>query len=107
MSEGIPRSLILNSNEILEALEEPLNRIVTAVMKALEHIPPELGADLVERGMVLTGGGALLRHLDLLLAEESGISVHVAKDPLTSVARGGGQVLEMEKDRRIGMFLSG
>ena len=107
LSEGIPRSLTLNSNEILEALQYPLTLIVTAVMKALEQIPPELGADLVERGMVLTGGGALLTDLDLLLAEESGISVHVAEDPLTSVARGGGQVLDMDKDKLAKMFLSG
>lgn len=95
ISEGVPRSFTLNSNEILEALQEPLGGIVSAVMTALEKCPPELAADVADRGMVLTGGGALLRDLDRLLSEETGIPVVVAEEPLTCVARGGGKALEM------------
>ena len=95
LSEGIPRAFTLNSNEILEALQEPLSVIVSAVRTALEQTPPELGADVAERGIVLTGGGALLRDLDRLIAEETGLPVVTAEDPLTCVARGGGRVLEL------------
>ena len=95
LAEGLPRSFTLNSNEILEALQEPLAGIVEAVKTALENTPPELGSDVAERGMVLTGGGALLKDLDRLLVEETGLPVIVAEDPLTCVARGGGRVLEM------------
>ena len=95
LAEGVPRSFTLNSNEILEALQEPLSGIVSAVKTALEQTPPELAADISERGMVLTGGGALLRDLDRLLMEETGLPVIIAEDPLTCVARGGGRALEM------------
>lgn len=91
IAEGVPRCFTLNSNEILEALQEPLSGIVGAVRAALEQTPPELAADIAERGMVLTGGGALLRHLDRLLTEETGLPVVIAEDPLTCVARGGGR----------------
>jgi len=94
LAEGIPRSFSISSSEILEALSEPLNSIVTAVKSALEHTPPELAADIAERGMVLTGGGALLRDIDRLLMEETGLPVSVAEDPLTCVARGCGLALE-------------
>ncbi len=94
LSEGIPRSFTVTSNEILEALTDPLNQIVTAVKAALEQIPPELASDIAERGMMLTGGGALLRDLDRLLLEETGLPIHVAEDPLTCVARGCGIALE-------------
>jgi rod shape-determining protein MreB len=93
-SEGIPRKFKISSNEILEALTEPLNQIVTAVKIALEKTPPELGADIAESGIVLTGGGALLRDLDRLLMEETGLPVVVAEDPLTCVVRGTGMALE-------------
>jgi rod shape-determining protein MreB len=73
LAEGIPRSFTVSSNEILEALTDPLNSIVSAVKSALERTPPELGADIAERGMVLTGGGALLRDVDRLLMEETGL----------------------------------
>ncbi|MDH5300779.1 MAG: rod shape-determining protein [Gammaproteobacteria bacterium] len=95
LAEGVPRSFTLNSNEILEALQEPLAGIVAAVKSALEQTPPELGSDVAERGMVLTGGGALLRDLDRLLMEETGLPVIVAEDPLTCVARGGGRAMEL------------
>jgi len=99
LSQGIPRSFTLNSNEILESLQEPLAGIVGAVKTALEQTPPELGADVAERGIVLTGGGALLRDLDKLLMEETGLPVVVADDPLTCVARGGGRALELFDER--------
>jgi rod shape-determining protein MreB len=99
LSQGIPRSFTLNSNEILEALQEPLTGIVGAVKTALEQTPPELGADVAERGIVLTGGGALLRDIDKLLMEETGLPVVVADDPLTCVARGGGRALELFDER--------
>ena len=99
LSQGIPRSFTLNSNEILEALQEPLAGIVGAVKTALEQTPPELGADVAERGIVLTGGGALLSDLDQLLMEETGLPVVVADDPLTCVARGGGRALELFDER--------
>jgi rod shape-determining protein MreB len=104
LAEGVPRSFTLNSNEILEALQEPLSGIVGAVRGALEQAPPELAADIAECGMVLTGGGALLKNLDRLLMEETGLSVIVAEDPLTCVARGGGRALELI-ERRGGDFL--
>ena len=98
LAEGIPRSFTISSNEILEALTDPLNQIVSSVKNALEQTPPELGADIAEKGMVLTGGGALLRELDRLLMEETGLPVIVADDPLTCVVRGCGKALEnMEK----------
>ncbi len=95
MAEGVPRSFVLNSSEILEALQEPLGGIISAIMVALEQCPPELASDIAERGMVLTGGGALLKNLDRLLIEETSIPVIIADDPLTCVARGGGKALEM------------
>ncbi|TLZ27129.1 MAG: rod shape-determining protein [Gammaproteobacteria bacterium] len=104
LSEGVPRSFTLNSNEILEALQEPLQSIVSAVKQALEQTPPELGADVAERGIVLTGGGALLRDIDKLLTEETGLPVVVADDPLTCVARGGGRILELMDELGPGHF---
>ena len=103
LAEGIPRSFTISSNEILEALTDPLNNIVSAVKSALEQTPPELGADIAEKGMVLTGGGALLRELDRLLVEETGLPVIVADDPLTCVVRGSGRALE-EMDRLGSVF---
>jgi rod shape-determining protein MreB len=95
LAEGVPRSFVLNSNEILEALQEPLQGIIGAVKVALEQTPPELGADVADRGIVLTGGGALLKDMDRLIAEETGLPVFIAEDPMTCVARGGGRVLEL------------
>lgn len=99
LSEGVPRSFVLNSNEVLEAIQEPLTNIVGAVKSAFEQAPPELGSDVADRGIVLTGGGALLTDLDRLLSEETGLAVLVAEDPLTCVARGGGRILEMLDER--------
>ena len=95
LAEGVPRSFTLNSDEILEALQEPLSAIVQAVKSALEQSPPELASDIAESGLVLTGGGALLLDLDKLLSEETGLPVIVADDPLTCVARGGGKAMEL------------
>lgn len=94
LAEGLPRKLSVSSNEILEAIAEPLHTIVGAVKTALEQTPPELGSDIAENGMVLTGGGALLKNLDRLLQEETGIPVIIAEDPLTCVARGCGRTLD-------------
>ncbi|WP_101103471.1 rod shape-determining protein [Macromonas bipunctata] len=94
LSEGVPRSFVISSNEVLEALTDPINQIVGAVKTALEQTPPEVGADIAERGMMLTGGGALLRDLDRLLSEETGLPVLVAEEPLTCVVRGCGMALE-------------
>ena len=98
MVAGIPKTVVVNSDEVRDALSEPTNAIVEAVLIALERTPPELAADIAEKGMVLTGGGALLRDLDRLLMEETGLPVIVAEDPLTCVVRGSGIALErMEK----------
>lgn len=94
LSEGVPRNFTIHSNEVLEALTEPLNQIVGAVKTALEKTPPELGADIAERGMMLTGGGALLRDLDQLLQEQTGLPVHIAEEPLNCVVKGCGIALE-------------
>lgn len=104
LAEGIPRSFTLNSNEILEALQEPLSGIIGSIKTALEQTPPELGADVATRGIVLTGGGALLDSIDRLIEEETGLPVHIADDPLTCVARGGGMVLEMLEEKGPGAF---
>src|SRR4029077_2012098 len=106
LSEGVPRSFTISSNEILEALTDPLNQIVSSVKNALEQTPPELGADIADRGMMLTGGGALLRDLDRLLMEETGLPVVVAEDPLTCVVRGCGIALE-RRDKRGTVFAHG
>lgn len=95
LAEGIPRSFVLSSTEILEALQEPLAQIVQAIKGVLEQSPPELAADIGETGLVLTGGGALLREIDRLISEETGLPVIIADDPLTCVARGGGMALEL------------
>ncbi|MCH9799291.1 MAG: rod shape-determining protein [Betaproteobacteria bacterium] len=103
LAEGLPRKFTISSNEILEALTDPLNSIVGAVKSALEQTPPELGADIAEKGMVITGGGALLRDIDRLLMEETGLPVIIAEDPLTCVARGCGRALE-DMDKLGGVF---
>ncbi len=104
LAEGIPRAFTLNSNEILESIQEPLSGIIGAVKSALEQTPPELGADVSDRGIVLTGGGALLKDIDRLLEEETGLPVVCAEDPLTCVARGGGRALELIDERGLDLF---
>jgi rod shape-determining protein MreB len=91
--EGIPKTLTVTDAEIREALQEPVSVIVNAVRVALERTPPELSADIVDRGIVLTGGGSLLKNLDRLLREETGLPVSVAEDPLSSVVLGTGKML--------------
>ncbi len=95
LAEGVPKGFALRSDEIYSALQDPVSSIVQAVKGALEKSPPELASDIAESGIVLTGGGALLRGLDVLLTEETGLPVIVADDPLTCVARGGGKALEI------------
>jgi rod shape-determining protein MreB len=91
---GLPKTLSITSQEVREALLEPISTIVESVRVTLERCPPELSADLVDRGLVLAGGGALLRGLDKLLSEETGLPVHVAEDPLSAVAEGTGRALQ-------------
>jgi rod shape-determining protein MreB len=91
---GIPKTLTIDAQEIREALSETINAIVEAVRIALERTPPELAADIVDKGIVLAGGGALLRNLDALLREETGLPVVIAEDPLSCVVLGSGKVLD-------------
>ncbi|MGH8003749.1 MAG: rod shape-determining protein [Limisphaerales bacterium] len=91
---GVPKTLKISSVQIREALSEPVNAIVEAVRQALERTPPELAADILDRGIILTGGGALIRGLDKRLRQETNLPVNVAEDPLTCVVRGTGKVLE-------------
>jgi rod shape-determining protein MreB len=91
---GLPKTIVISSDEVREALSEPIHAIVEAVRLALDRTPPELSADIVEKGIVLAGGGALLRNLDILLREETGLPVIIADDPLTAVVRGSGAVLD-------------
>ncbi|WP_319379967.1 rod shape-determining protein [Thiomicrorhabdus sp.] len=104
IAETVPRRFTLNSNEIYEALQEPLAAITSSIKTALENTPPELGADIAEHGIVLTGGGALLRNINTLLSEETGIPVILADDPLTCVARGGGRALELMDEKGVDVF---
>ena len=95
LAEGVPRSFVITNDEILEALEKPLEAMLRAVKLALEQSPPELAADIAESGIVLTGGGALLRDIDRRISHETGLPVVIAEDPMTCVARGGGKALEL------------
>ena len=91
---GIPKTIKIESEEIREAISEPVNTIVEAVRVALEKTPPELAADIVDRGIVLAGGGALIRNLDILLREETGLPIMIAEDPLCAVVLGSGKALD-------------
>jgi len=93
---GIPKTVRVHSSEIRDAVQEPIQQIVDAVRRALEITPPELAADIVDRGIVMTGGGALIRGLDVLLSQETGLPIHVDEDPLTCVVRGTGRILDDE-----------
>jgi rod shape-determining protein MreB len=94
MVAGVPKTVVVNSDELREALAEPTNAIVDAVLVALERTPPELAADIVDKGVVLTGGGALLKNLDVLLREETGLPVMVSDDPISAVVLGSGKALD-------------
>ena len=97
---GIPKTVRVHSSEIREAIQEPIQQIVDAVRRALEITPPELASDIVDRGIVMTGGGALIRGLDLLLSQETNLPIHVDEDPLTCVVRGCGRILDDEEKYR-------
>jgi rod shape-determining protein MreB len=90
----VPKTVVVTGDEIREALTEPINSIVDAVLLALERTPPELAADIVDKGIVLTGGGALLKSLDVRLREETGLPVMVADDPISAVVLGSGKALD-------------
>jgi rod shape-determining protein MreB len=94
MVAGIPKTIVVTSDEIREAIAEPINIIVDAVRVALEQTPPELAADIVDKGIVLAGGGALIKNLDVLLREETGLPIMIADNPLTSVVVGSGKALD-------------
>ena len=106
LAEGIPETFNINSEQIFDAMKDPLFGMVRAIRNALELSPPELAADIAERGIVLTGGGALMRDLDNLISSSTGIPVIVAEDPLTCVARGGGQALEIMDKYNIDLLSS-
>jgi rod shape-determining protein MreB len=99
---GVPRTVVVDADEMRDALSEPVNSIVEAVKVALERTPPELAADIVDKGIVLTGGGSLLRNMDVLLREETGLPVMLSEDPLTAVVMGAGKALD-----QIGTLLKG
>jgi len=94
MVAGVPKTVVVNSDEMREALAEPINAIVEAVLLALERTPPELAADIVDKGVVLTGGGSLLKNIDVLLREETGLPVMVSDDPISAVVLGSGKTLD-------------
>jgi len=100
LMNGVPKELIISQRQIAESLAEPVSAIVEAVKVALEHTAPELAADIVDKGIVLTGGGALLGNLDLVLRHATGLPVSIADDPLTCVAKGTGRALEDMKNLR-------
>jgi rod shape-determining protein MreB len=91
---GLPKAVTIASEEVREALKEPLRAICEVAKISLERTPPELASDLIEHGIVMAGGGSLLKGLDKLIAEETGLPVHIAEDPLTAVAQGTGKVLD-------------
>ncbi len=100
LMHGVPKEVKISEQQIVEALREPVTQIVEAVKVALEATPPELAADIVDTGIMLTGGGAMLKHLDRVLRDETGLPVSVADDPLSCVAIGTGAALENDKTMR-------
>jgi rod shape-determining protein MreB len=94
MVSGLPKTVVLTSEEIRQALAEPLNQIIEAVKETLDRTPPELASDIMDRGIMLAGGGALLQRLDERLREETQMPAHLAESPLTCVAVGSGRSLE-------------
>jgi rod shape-determining protein MreB and related proteins len=101
MLSGLPRTLVIHAAEVRESMSEPLSAIVEAVKRTLEQAPPELAADIYDRGIVLAGGGALLKGLDNLISHETGIAVHIAESPLNCVVLGTGKILETESLNRV------
>ena len=93
--DGLPKNITVSSDEIREALADPVSSIVDAIRSTLERTPPELSADIIDNGIMLTGGGALLRGLDVLVCRETGMPVHVAEDPLDCVVNGTGKCLDL------------
>jgi rod shape-determining protein MreB len=91
---GLPRTITLTSGEVTEAIAEPISSIVAVVRSVLEKTPPELSSDIIDRGMAMVGGGALLREMDRLLTRETGVPCYVAEDPMACVSRGAGRALE-------------
>ncbi|MGH7564907.1 MAG: rod shape-determining protein [Gemmatimonadota bacterium] len=104
---GIPKTVMINSMEVREAIQEPIAAVVDAVRQALEHTPPELASDIVDRGIVMTGGGALLKGLDALLRENTNLPINVDEEPLTCVVRGTGRILDDPVKYRGVLALSG
>jgi rod shape-determining protein MreB len=104
---GIPKTVSINSMEVREAIQEPIAAVVDAVRQALEHTPPELASDIVDRGIVMTGGGALLKGLDALLRENTNLPINVDEEPLTCVVRGTGRILDDPDKYRGVLALSG
>lgn len=94
LGSGLPKTLTIRSEEVRDALKEPLTSILENIRLTLERCPPELASDLVDRGIVMAGGGALVRGIDRLVAQETGLPVHIADDPLSAVAEGTGRVLQ-------------
>jgi rod shape-determining protein MreB len=93
---GIPKTLILDDDEVREALADTVSQILNGIKQALENTPPELSADIVDKGIVLAGGGALLKGMDVFLREETSLPIIIAEDPLTCVVLGAGKVLDDE-----------
>ena len=91
---GIPKVVRVHSSEIREAIQEPIQQIVDAIRRALEITPPELASDIVDRGIVMAGGGAMIRGLDVLISQETSLPIRLDEDPLTCVVRGTGRILE-------------
>jgi rod shape-determining protein MreB len=91
---GIPKIVVLQSREVTEAISEPVHAIMETIKTALEQTPPELAADIVDRGIVLTGGGSLLKNLDEMIRRETGLPVSIADDPLSTVVMGSGKIFE-------------
>jgi rod shape-determining protein MreB len=92
---GLPRTIKITSDEVTEAMAEPLSSVVGMVKSVLEQTPPELASDIIDRGMVLTGGGALLRNIDRMLTQETGVPCYVAENPMACVALGAGRALDI------------
>jgi rod shape-determining protein MreB len=103
---GLPRTITITSHEVTEALAEPLASVVGVVKGVLEQTPPELASDIIDRGMVLTGGGALLRNIDRLLTQETGVPCYVAENPMACVALGAGRALDIYDAIRRSMMIA-